>query len=75
MNLLKLCEKCHSGVFDTLDHVVQLAVKRDRDFSSYDLQAWLRIRDPELRAPNRITQEEVDAVVLNLPKTSSGLRF
>lgn len=55
--------------------VEQLRVKMEMDFENYCLESFLRIADPELKAPNRITQEEVDAVVLNIPKTSSGLRF
>lgn len=63
-NLLLLCESCHAGPFATMPHAKQLRLKMEVDFEHYNLREWLRIADPELRAPNRITQEEVDAVDL-----------
>lgn len=62
-NYLLICCRCHEGPFATMKHSVQLAIKLIRDPENYDLQAWLRIKDKELRAPNRVTQDEVDAVV------------
>lgn len=43
-----------------MPHAQQLAFKMLRDPEHYDLEEWLRIRDPELRAPERVTQQEVD---------------
>jgi hypothetical protein len=63
---LLLCQQCHEGPFASMSHVDQLAIKKVRDPSDYDLQKWLRIRDPELRAPRRITEEEVDEAVLRI---------
>jgi hypothetical protein len=74
-NYLRLCQQCHAGPFANMPHVEQMKLKAMADFENYDLQAWLRIADPELRAPDRITQEEVDAVVLNFPVSGNGLRF
>jgi len=47
-------------MLDTMSHQLQLAYKQKFDSDHYDLKKWLRIRDPELRAPDRVTQEEVD---------------
>jgi 5-methylcytosine-specific restriction endonuclease McrA len=63
-NYLLLCGPCHSGPFATMPHAQQLAVKLIRDPENYNLDAWLRLRDPELRAPNRVTQNEVDNFVI-----------
>ena len=58
-NYLKLCSACHADVFHSMPKPMQLAYKLLRDARHYDLQAWLRICDPELNAPDRVTQEEV----------------
>ena len=58
-NLLMLCRTCHIGPFDTMPHAQQLAHKLHFDPDNFDLEAWLRVRDPELRAPNRVTYGEV----------------
>ena len=58
-NYLLLCQRCHAGVFATMPHAKQLAVKLIKDFEHFDLYEWLRIRDPELRAPERVTMDEV----------------
>lgn len=62
-NLLLVCEGCHREDFATMPHARQLAVKFIKDRANYDLEAWLRLRDPELKAPNRVTQSEVDGFV------------
>ena len=62
-NYLLLCCRCHEGPFATMSHARQLAIKLVRDPDHYDLEAWLRIKDPTLRAPNRVTQKEVDKIV------------
>jgi hypothetical protein len=59
-NLLAACDACHDGALATMGHAKQLAYKLAHDPANYDLAAWLRLRDPELRAPNRVTQDEVD---------------
>ncbi len=72
-NYLLLGERCHAGPFDTMPHARQLAHKLVCDPDHYDLEAWLRLRDPELMAPNRVTQAEVAEWIpviskaLNLP--------
>lgn len=60
-NYLLVCQKCHSGPFATMPHAKQLAYKLIADPSCYDLRRWLRIRDDALLAPNRVTQNEVEA--------------
>jgi len=42
-----------------MPHARQLAHKLLWDAEAFDLEAWLRIRDPELRAPRRVTLAEV----------------
>lgn len=58
-NYLLLCPKCHGEVFDTLPHAHQLAVKLMNDPAHFDLDEWLRLRDPALLAPERVTLEEI----------------
>jgi hypothetical protein len=58
-NYLRLCRECHQGMFASLDHAHQLAVKLVADPDHFDLDAWLRIRDPELTAPNRVTLSDI----------------
>ena len=65
-NFLLLCQSCHAGPFATMPHAKQLALKYLRDPLHYDLQEWLRIKDPTCRAPARVTQEEVDQFVVEL---------
>ncbi len=46
-----------------MPHPRQLAYKYIKDINNYDLESWLRLRDPELKAPNRVMEDEVmDAV-------------
>lgn len=71
-NFLLLCERCHAGEFATMPHAKQLAVKFLRDRENYDLDAWLRLRDPAMEAPRRVTQEEVVRWVKRL---SSGMSW
>jgi hypothetical protein len=59
-NYLLLCQSCHADVFATMPHAKQLALKYLCDPKHYNLSEWLRIKDPKGRAPNRVTQEEVD---------------
>jgi len=58
-NYLKLCRRCHAGPFANMDHARQLAVKLIRDPEYFDLWAWLRLRDPQLNAPDRVTMDEI----------------
>jgi 5-methylcytosine-specific restriction endonuclease McrA len=70
-NFLLLCEPCHSGPFATMPHARQLAYKYLRDQDHFDLDAWLRLNDPALKAPNRVTMEEILAAVEEI-RTSSA---
>lgn len=58
-NLLLLCERCHSVDFAAMTAAKQLCVKKLIDPQHYDLQAWLKIKDPELKAPLRVTEADV----------------
>ena len=49
-----------------MPHAKQLAYKYIHDILHYDLEAWLRIKDPDLRAPNRVTEDEVMEYVYEL---------
>lgn len=62
-NYLFVCNGCHAKKLDTMPHAEQLAYKFLRDPVCYSLKDWLMIRDPELKAPERVTQEEVDEFV------------
>lgn len=59
-NFFLTCLECHNSALDIMPHPLQLNYKMKFDLEHYDLEKWLRIRDPELRAPDRVTQEEVD---------------
>ena len=59
-NYLLLCPTCHGGAFDCMPHAEQLGYKLYWDWRHYDLVAWLRLRDPEMRARARVLQCEVD---------------
>ena len=65
-NYLTCCVNCHEGPLATMPHAEQLAWKMLRDPDCYDLEAWLRIKDPEMRAPHRVTQAEVDNFIRKL---------
>lgn len=65
-SFLLLCQECHSGEFAAMPHVFQLAYKKVKDPEFYDLQKWLRISDPELKAPRRVTEEEVDEAIVSI---------
>lgn len=58
-NYLLLCSLCHGGHFSCMPHAKQLAVKFVRDRENFDLDSWLRIRDPHLKAPDRVTMNDV----------------
>ena len=49
-----------------MPHAKQLAYKYIHDILHYDLNAWLKVKDPELRAPNRVMEDEVMEYVFNL---------
>ncbi len=59
-NYLLLCNLCHMDRVPLMDHAEQLSIKWRRDPEHFDLDAWLRLRDPELRAPVRVTMEEIE---------------
>jgi len=58
-NYLLVCNVCHAGPLAAMPHKRQLAYKLAADAEDFDLVGWLRIRDPDLRAPKRVTMEEI----------------
>lgn len=60
-NYLLLCQRCHEELFAAMPHARQLAFKLVRDPRNFDLQSWLTLRDPELKAPERVTMEDIAA--------------
>ena len=65
-NYLLLCQPCHAGPFATMPHAKQLALKYLCDPEHFDLSGWLKIKDPNGLAPNRVRQEEIDKYVQEL---------
>ena len=55
-NYLVLCNPCHASIGE-LSHAQQLAIKLRRDPGNYDLQEWLRRRNPN--AMEYVTEDEV----------------
>jgi hypothetical protein len=49
-----------------MPHAQQLAFKHIYDPVNFNREQWLRIRDPSLRAPNRVTQEEIETYISQL---------
>jgi hypothetical protein len=58
-NYLLVCNQCHSERITLMSHAEQLAVKWKKDKQNFNLEDWLRLRDPDLRAPHRVTLEEI----------------
>lgn len=65
-NYLLICQACHAGPFACMPHARQLAFKLIADPAHFDLDAWLRLKDPELHAPERVTMREVRGWVSRL---------
>lgn len=57
-NYLALCNPCHQEV-PSLGHAAQLAIKKRADPKHYDLDEWLRRRNPN--AMDYVTEAEVEA--------------
>jgi len=49
-----------------MPHAQQLAYKQLYDPMNFNREQWLRIRDPQLRAPNRVTQEDIEIYLSEL---------
>jgi hypothetical protein len=52
-----------------MPHAKQLAFKLIADPCHFDLDTWLRLKDPELHAPGRVTMQEVRGWVSRLKST------
>jgi hypothetical protein len=59
-NYLLLCNHCHHERIPLMSHAEQLAYKIKADRDHFDLDSWLRLRDPELRAPCRVRMEDIE---------------
>ena len=58
-NYFRTCSRCHMDDLAAMPHAKQLAYKYIHDKDTFDLGKWLRLRDPELNAPQRVTDQEV----------------
>ena len=65
-NYFRTCKKCHMDDLAAMPHAQQLAFKHIYDPVHFNREQWLRIRDPSLRAPNRVTQEEIETYISQL---------
>jgi len=65
-NYFRACKKCHMDELATMSHARQLAYKHIYDHDEFDLEGWLRLRDPELLAPRRVTAQEIADQVIQL---------
>lgn len=59
-NYLLLCNLCHRDRIPLMSRAEELAIKWAGDPENFDLDRWLRLRDPELRAPLRVTMEDIE---------------
>lgn len=59
-NYLLLDQNCHDKMGNTYwPQARQLALKLLTNPTAFDLDTWLRLKDPELLAPNRVTLQDV----------------
>ena len=65
-NYFRTCKKCHMDDLAAKPHAKQLAYKQIKAPGNYNLMDWLRLKDLDLRAPNQVTQEEVDEWIQTL---------
>lgn len=56
-NYLLLCNPCHQFDIPSMSHAAQLAIKKRADPKHYDLDEWLRVRNPN--AMDYVTEAEV----------------
>lgn len=62
-NYFMTCNRCHATRLNTIgnmSHAMQLAYKLKYDPEHFDLDAWLGLRDHDLKAPDRVTLREVE---------------
>ena len=59
-NYLLLCNQCHREMIPLMLHAEQLAHKLKADPEHFDLDAWLRLRDPDLKAPKRVCMDDIE---------------
>lgn len=59
VNYFRVCKKCHMDDVEDMTHAEQLAYKRVYDPENYDRIEWMKLKDPELKAPKRVEAWEV----------------
>jgi len=59
-NFFLACNECHASLLENMPHKKQLAYKLKNDPDQYNLDAWLRLRDHDLRSLDRVTTQEVE---------------
>lgn len=70
-NWMLVCGSCHRGPLATMPHAKQLAYKWIADAAGHAtldsfLDRWLRIKDADLKAPQRVTVAEVQAEIARI---------
>lgn len=65
-NYFRACKKCHMDDLAAMPHAEQLAYKKLYDPLYYDRETWLSLRDPDMRAPKRVTGDEVRTYYFDL---------
>jgi len=62
-NYFLTCRKCHDTKLNNItntSHAIQLAYKLKNDPEHFDLEEWLRLRDHDLKSPERVTMKEIE---------------
>lgn len=65
-NYFRACKICHMDDLAAMSHAKQLAYKYIYDHDEFDREGWLRLRDPRLKAPLRVTAKEIADKVMQL---------
>lgn len=58
-NYFLTCPTCHEQHLSTMSHARQLAYKWIHDNPNFDLKRWLKLKDPDMEAPDRVTMGEI----------------
>jgi hypothetical protein len=58
-NYFCACKKCHMDDLAAMPHARQLAYKIIYDTHNFEIEGWLKLKDPELKAPRRVELKEI----------------
>ena len=58
-NYFRTCKKCHMDDLAAMPHAKQLAYKIIYDTHNFEIENWLKLKDPELRAPDRVNVRDI----------------